>query len=71
MEVRNLRNSRDSGVDKVEMANELCGNGVAQGANGLLAGVGVLEHGEFGVQKFVGLADRDGHAEPVSGRRDG
>lgn len=41
-------------------------DGVSQRADRLLATVLVREHGELGIEQFVGLADRDGDRKPVA-----
>ena len=53
------------------MRREVSGDGVRERAHGLLASLGVLEHGELGTQELVRLADWDAEREPVARGGDG
>ena len=63
----NLPNGR---MNKINMAFQAVGNGVAQCANGLLVGTGVSEQREIGIEHLVRFRDRDLDAQPVSGIRE-
>ena len=63
-------NVRNSGVDKVELALKFRRDGIAERADSRLSSAGVRVGSKVGVEQLVGLADGDGHLQPVSSRRD-
>lgn len=70
MGTRDTLNSRHGRVDKLDMADEIGRDGVSQGADGLCAGLVVLEDGELRIEQLVRLADGDRERQPVAGGGD-
>lgn len=55
-------------MNQVDVALQVCRDGVGKGTNDRPAGRGMVEHGEPGFEQLVRLADRDGELEPVARR---